>query len=62
MHNVPVLPESLPSVALSLPGATKLDNQTKLYNMFVNTIRRQFFRQFLTLSKLRSAYGSQDSR
>lgn len=42
MHTVPVLPESLPSVALSLPGATKLEQSKIIRNMFVNTVFRQF--------------------
>ena len=41
MHTVPVLPESLPSVALPLPGATKLEQSKIIRNMFVNTALRQ---------------------
>lgn len=41
MHTVPVLPESLPSVALSLPGATNLVQSKITRNMFVNNVLRQ---------------------
>lgn len=41
MHNAPVLPESLPSVALSLPGTTKIEQSKMICNIFVNTVLRQ---------------------
>lgn len=41
MHTVPVLPESLPSVALPLPGTTKIEQSKIICNMFVNTTLRQ---------------------
>lgn len=41
MHTVPVLSESLPSVALCLPGATNLVQSKIIRNMFVNTVLRQ---------------------
>ena len=41
MHTALVLSESLPSVALHLPSATKLEQSKILCNMFVNTVLRQ---------------------
>ena len=41
MHNVSVLPGSLPSVALSLPDTTKIKQSKTICNMFVNTALRQ---------------------
>ena len=41
MHNVSVLPGSLPSVALSLPDTTKIEQSKIICNMFVNTVLRQ---------------------
>lgn len=43
MHNVSVLPESLPSVALPLPDDTKIEQSKIICNMFVNTALRQCF-------------------
>ena len=41
MHNVSILSESLPSVALYLLDTTKVKQSKILCNMFVNTALRQ---------------------